>query len=595
MSESSSQELEMEDMHALDLHVGRSQNEPSTEDNNENSQISATSHAADGPTTNVTTTVDMESEDSQHYQHRDDYLRKNNPNHDPTRAIDTKHRIDFKCHKFLLHTEVIGRLLLFILNVLLLALSALYCMGQWYESTLDLVKRCEGKTIEEIRQHSYELGVMGNGDIKMSPASHWGATGKTDPCWTTHKRSTNTETLWYSNLYTANPVAFGLPWYSNFQSVAFGLLTVCWLVVIIYNMYTLINDFMHASKKTLHQTSQMYKYFMEHQNQINGAAQPPKIESWCQRMIRSMNTFWMKYMSNDTTGWIVRGVISEIMEITIQTQALLLYNGYNVLDRHNESDIYLASKSYFIVIFAAILAFNCIGSGALWCSYALITKYCHGLLFKLFLFWVDEFSDLLYTVFPFAMILFDTYVDKKDIRVNILLSQLNTESSSIAFISSFLPLFLLMSKSLLIIRSAKQELADKYYGYWKFIQDISQQKNDAQAVYQAQLKGWKLGSKALQTNKEIFGPKGNLLLSMNKTITRTNWIRSTVDDKISRKRQCILIILGVIYMIYGVGILNYVLNHVQNAHNHCNMIDETIFFDNNEFNINSTILTESQY
>eukprot|EP01083_Nonionella_stella_P076407 208187_1 len=527
----------------------------------------------------------MEGDDSK----EDDYLHKNNPNHDHKRAIDTKHRIDFKCHKFLLHTEIIGRLLLLILNVLLLVLSALYCMGQRYESTLDLVTRCEGRTIEQIRQHSYELGVMENGEVQMSPASHWGATGETDPCWTTHKLSTDTEKLWYSNLYTADLVDEPI----NFESVAFGLLTVYCVVLIIYNMYTLITDCMHASQRTLHETSKKYKYFMEHHNNINAAAQPPTIESRCQRIMRCVDTFWSKYMGNDTTGWIIRGVISEITEIAIQTQALMLYNGYNVLDPHNESDIYLANKSYFIVMFAAILAFNCIGSGVLWCAYALINKYCHGLFFKLLLFWVDECSDLFYTLFPFAVIVFDTYnADKNDIRI--LLAQLNTESSAIAFISSFLPLFLLVSKSLSITRSAQRQLADKYCAHWKLIHDVSQQTNDDQAVYQAQLNGWKLGG-SLQANKESFGSKGNLLLSLNKTITRTNWIRTTQDDKVSRKRQCILIILGVLYMIYGVGLLRYVLNHVHNAHKHCSMIDETIFFDKKQFNINSTVLTDSQY
>eukprot|EP01083_Nonionella_stella_P032660 89381_1 len=536
------------------------------------------------PTTNVATPVNYGSD---YGDELDDYPTKNNQTEPAFCSIDTELRIEFKCHQFLSHTEIIGRILLFILNVLVLLLSTLYCMGQWYGSTLDLVIPCEGKSIEDIWAHSYDAGLMANGEVQMNEASQWGITS--DPCFTTHKLSTNTKPLWYSNLYAPYPVDRPM----NLESIAFALLIGCCFGIIVYNIYTLVHDFKHASRKTLHQTSKLYEYFIKHQT--NTSNQKPMIDSRFQRIIRYLNALWSKYMANDTTGWVIRVIVSEIVEITIQTQALLLYNGYNVLDPHNKRDIYRANNSDFIVIFAAILAFNCVVSGILWCVYALVAKYCHGLLFKLVLFWVDLCSDLLYTMFPFIMILFDKYnLDKTNILV--LLAQLNSQSSFIAFTSAFMPLLLLVSKSFFIIRSAKNKLAQKYYSHWKFIYDISKQKDDIQAVYQAKLTGWNINSVSLQSNnKELFGANAYISFARkNKTIK--HWIQTDVDDKISRKKQCILIVVGLIYIIYGIVVLQFVLNHVNHAKEYCSLIDEINFFDDDTgLNINSTILTMQQH
>eukprot|EP01083_Nonionella_stella_P032661 89384_1 len=202
-----------------------------------------------GPTTNVATPVN--------YRELDDYPSTNDQT-EPMDSIDTELRIEFKCHRFLSHTEIIGRLFLFLLNVLLLLLSTLYFMGQRYGSTLDLVIPCEGKNIDDIWRHSYEAGLMANGEVQMNEASQWGITS--DPCSTTHKLSTNTKTLWYSNLYRDVWIN-----HTNLESVAFALLIGCCFGIIGYNIYTLVHDFKHASRKTLHQTSKLYEYFIKHQ------------------------------------------------------------------------------------------------------------------------------------------------------------------------------------------------------------------------------------------------------------------------------------------------------------------------------------------
>eukprot|EP01083_Nonionella_stella_P168094 566581_1 len=186
------------------------------------------------PTTNVATPVNYGSD---YGDELDDYPTKNNQTEPAFCSIDTELRIEFKCHQFLSHTEIIGRILLFILNVLVLLLSTLYCMGQWYGSTLDLVQPCPGKRIEDIWVHSYEAGLMDNGELQLSEASQWGVTS--EPCITTHKLSTNTKSLWYSNLYAAYDVERPM----NPESIAFAGLVACCFCLIVYSTCSVLQFF----------------------------------------------------------------------------------------------------------------------------------------------------------------------------------------------------------------------------------------------------------------------------------------------------------------------------------------------------------------
>eukprot|EP01083_Nonionella_stella_P195393 719810_1 len=487
--------------------------------------------------------------------------------------------------------EFMGRIFLIILNLFLLTISGAYCVGQWYQSTLYLVKQCKERTIEQIWKHSYNAGVSDNGDVEMTEASMHGQTN--EPCWTTKTLDTNTDPLWYSNVYIAHPSAEtrGV----RYQSVLFGLLGVYCLCIIVYNVYTLVIDCRSASKNELHTRSRLYRYFIENQTQMNTASQPPHIDSWLRRKMFDLRECWLKYMVTDTTGWIIRGVLYEISEIIVQTNACALYNGYNMLDPRNKEDIYLANQSQFITIFAVILSLNCFGSGLLWLCYSLLTEHCHGLLFKLLLFCVDEISDLFYTLFPFIVIFFDEYNDRRDWDIYVFLAELNTSTAPVAFLSAFMPLWILCTKSLFIIRSSRRQLADRCYSRWKFLYDLTKQKDDQQAIYQAQLAGYQVNLAALQKNKkEIYSASGTLLFSLDKVVGQTNWIKSGIEEQISVKRRCILIMISLIYIVYGIGVLWVVMHHLQHAKQYCAMISEPQFFMDGKLNINSTILNDEQ-
>ena len=66
-------------------------------------------------------------------------------------------------------------------------------------------------------------------------------------------------------------------------------------------------------------------------------------------------SLYQKYFSNDSTGWIVVKLVSELTEFTVQSIAFLMYNGFNPFDPHNQDNVYMAQKPETITVFGGIL------------------------------------------------------------------------------------------------------------------------------------------------------------------------------------------------------------------------------------------------
>ena len=62
---------------------------------------------------------------------------------------------------------------------------------------------------------------------------------------------------------------------------------------------------------------------------------------------------------------------------------------------------------------------------------------------------MDQCADVFYSVFPFIVIIYDSYNDDENRGYEILLGQLNI-NSSLTFFASFIPLILLCNKCLMI-------------------------------------------------------------------------------------------------------------------------------------------------
>eukprot|EP01083_Nonionella_stella_P168520 569140_1 len=504
---------------------------------------------------NNATLDDLDDVQSKHVDHTNDV----NNTCAATIHIDESHGSPHKWIDLLTKFSFYGRFMTLILNISLLILSIFYCIGQKLETKLYLVKQCEPKSHEEIWRHSYESATR-SGGIVMSPESQYGFTD--DSCYTTNTIDTDTKNLWKSNVYQAIGVGDDSPYYALFAFIA-----VYASIIIVYNLITIIRDITSVSKGTLHTKSKLYK---DYKRQLQSQPQTKQgKENKC-------NVWFRTYMAEDTTGWIIKSALNEITELIIQSQALLLYNGYNLFDPRG---VYLAKAPFLIIMFASFVSFNCFGSGICWLSYALAHRKCHGLMFKLSLFFVDQCSDLLYTIFPLVVVLSDPYNDDDDAnQMDVLLSQLNmSESSPLSFCAAFVPLFILCTKSLTIIGSAHRNLRDDYYREWRFVHDLKTQHNNNQAVYKAKLTGYKVDLKQLTQNQgEMYDANGKLLLSGKRVHAHKNWI----DDDDASAKRCkiiVLVVMSLMYIAYGLFILISVSIHITNAQSHCKLIQESNF------------------
>eukprot|EP01083_Nonionella_stella_P076677 209070_1 len=351
-------------------------------------------------------------------------------------------------------------------------------------------------------------------------------------------------------------------------AVLFGLNALFCVVVIVYNLITMIMDVIWLSQHKLHTKSQ---YFTgNNQGQTN-------TKSTKEHTISRIKDIYHTYFDDDTTGWIILHITGELLEFFIQSQALLLYGGYNMWDPHHSNDIYLANKPEFITIFAVILAFNCAGSGLLWLSYALAPQHCFGTVFTVTIFIIDKFSDLCYTVFPFYVVIQDRY-NKNTNNVFVLFGQLHI-NSLLAFVAAFMPLMMLTLKSFSTARSAQQALHDEYYAQWKCVVDIAKHSDNKAALYAAQLDGFSVTAADLAKNrKEIFDSSGQMTLQF-KSNAKRSWIHNDDGQNTICIKRMFLVALSACFIVYCVVILSSITSYLNESKVYCSSIEEAKYYD----------------
>eukprot|EP01083_Nonionella_stella_P249005 861460_1 len=374
------------------------------------------------------------------------------------------------------------------------------------------------------------------------------------------------------------------------------------VVIIMHGVATIVLDVIDVRSNTLHTKSPLYHDLLRQQGQ-----QTAKIQNKTQKeplllnCFRKVRKWYDRYLAMDTTGWIMVMFIHEFLEIILQSQALFQYNGYYVLDPSNEKDIYLANKREYIIAFASILAFNCFASGLCWASYSLAHHKCHGLLFKFSIFFVDQFSDLFYTVFPFIVTFTDSY-NKNRTNILILLGQLNVESG-LAFIAAFIPLVFLCNKCFFITINSVRRMRDDYFNQWKFIQDLLRQPNDQLIVYEAQIRGLKTDKQFMDSlmQKEIYDANGNIQLNVKQGTHRgskllKNWIDKDKRKMNSRFKQISLLIMSLLYIVSGALCLMYTIQYLDQSEEYCSQIQEDKFFNRNgTLKLNLTMSEQEQH
>eukprot|EP01083_Nonionella_stella_P183840 665390_1 len=473
--------------------------------------------------------------------------------------------IQFKWQKLMRNKFFYARLPTCILALFLLFLSVTYCIGQTCETQLDLITHCDPKTREEIWQHSAEVQLTNHKNkTDISRESQYGLND--DACWSTKSSEINEHTLWSTTKYTYDWVDNPM----NIKTVLFGLISLYCLIVILYMIVATVNDIIDIANNTLHQRARVYRY----QQSATGAKQTKvqKESIWLNYFV-AFKDFYKANFSTDAFGWIVIMFSTEVIEIIVQYNALWLYNGYNVFDPNNEQNVYLANKPEFIVIFAAILAFNCFASAMCWVAYTLCSKHCRGLVFKLTLFYVDQISDFFYTLFPWIVIFGDTYTQPVEEKL-VWIAQLNI-SSNLAFAAAFMPLFFLVNKCLFITINLVHKMRNEYFNQWQFVQTILSHTNTKLLTYQAQLRGFKnQNSIKMQMNqKELFDHKGNIHLNV-RSVTKHN---ATAHKK-HFKVACVAI-MALLYFVFGIQVLTYTTTYLNEAEQYCYQIDENRYFD----------------
>ena len=105
----------------------------------------------------------------------------------------------------------------------------------------------------------------------------------------------------------------------------FGIVTIYCLCIIIYNMTIIIKDIIAVHKGKLHENSDHYQHLI---SQMATNAKRSKSERKCTYSCNRMIAIHKRWFDTDTTGWIIVMCLNEMIEIILQTIALLQYNGY---------------------------------------------------------------------------------------------------------------------------------------------------------------------------------------------------------------------------------------------------------------------------
>ena len=275
-----------------------------------------------------------------------------------------------------------------------------------------------------------------------------------------------------------------------------------------------------------------------------------------QKFITWVNKVYSAYCAQDTTGWIISKFIAEISEILLQSNALLFYNGYDIFDPNRKNHIHQANKPHFIKLFAGIFAFNAFGSGILWFLYGMLPNYCYGLLFKRCLFFVDKFSDFLYTIFPFIILIEDDYNANTN-NFLILLAQLNIQSP-LSFLAVYFPLFLICCKFLMITITTTYKMRKMYFEEWrKHIESIL-------SCVQPTVNVDSSPKHSEPTQAVIDKPRAptSIIRECDQTWLRKNTSNMYSKNTIFLIKKTIVILLACTLTVYGTSIIVYVTEHM---------------------------------
>lgn len=167
---------------------------------------------------------------------------------------------------------------------------------------------------------------------------------------------------------------------------------------------------------------------------------------------------------------------------------------------------------------------------------------CHGLTFRTAFFFVEDLSDLFYTMFPIIVAYTDTYNANAG-ELLVLLGQFHVDDF-MAFASRFFFLATLCCKTHHLVYSAHANLMNRYYAEFNLEDD------------------------------------------------RPNWIED--DDPQRSKKRCFLFTISALYVVLAVTEFVMVSTHFNQAEQYCNLIKEANFNVNGNFHPDSELSEEQK-
>eukprot|EP01083_Nonionella_stella_P084950 235247_1 len=243
---------------------------------------------------------------------------------------DADNATKLQCVLLLKNELFYARIIVLLVTIFLLLVSILYAIGQ--VTSLQISNYwCDSYTLEEVHQHSRDVGAN---------------RGWFNSCWRTKINQVDPVALWTDKVYTQKP---DQSLASTIKCLGFMVLALLFLCCIVYYSWMLIKDVKRFIKNEFIKPKPVQK----NTNTIDTIRLTILDSNRCLRKMKNAHV-----CPRDSGKWCLLKVLQEFMEIGLQSQALLLYNGSNSSVFISKHDVLLAHEAKFIKLFAACLFVN---------------------------------------------------------------------------------------------------------------------------------------------------------------------------------------------------------------------------------------------
>eukprot|EP01084_Bolivina_argentea_P081353 147322_1 len=422
------------------------------------------------------------------------------------------------------------RILTVIVTLFLAIMAINYAIGQVFSlSAADLF--CQDYSEDTIRQYNKKNNYPTGSDLE---------------CNRIHRPEIDEHKVRFGDPFeSVTDFVFG----NVISCVAFALLATCLTILGFLHAYTCFYDgYYHFVKKDAANNPRIVNI----SNSIR-----PQSNNTIVKLYKKWNLLLFKYYYPDSQFKVISMVISELSEILMQCWALLIYGGVQSVS----FTFVVANEPIFVQSFALIIGLDAISVGILWLLYVIkfnekwtkinLNAIFHGTSFQSIVFVVDMIFDFVYTIFPFTL-----YSGNASLLFNIkALATLHSENG-ILFFAAFIAMCLLLQKCYSVLYSfdpveierRARKIVDQEIELIPFIQTeyISTSTNN--------------------TN--------------NTNIKDTNEYKTWKSQQL--KRRIAIGCIGILFLIFGFGIIISVHQYINNGYETCSNPSQTILSEHPE-------------